>query len=89
LADPNTGDRITNVYQLFGKYLSLKGPDEPNDEVSVEELNGKFWFWLKSKRIVSHRSAIVLAVNSKVSTFMPGLHDANVYEDGADDDEEE
>jgi hypothetical protein len=79
-------ERITNTYQLFGKYLSLKGPDE----VSVQELNQRFWLWLRNQEITAHRSAIVLAVNSKVATFLPGLHDANVYgNDEEDDDDEE
>ena len=77
--------RITNTYQLIGQYLMLKGPDVDGHHVSTTELNQKFWFWLKGKGISAHRSAIVLAISEKVSSFFPGLYDAN---EAFDDDEE-
>jgi len=68
--------KVTNTYQLVGTYLSLKGPEDEEHEVSVGALNQKFWFFLKSAGIKSHRSAIVLAVYEKVSSFFPGFYDA-------------
>jgi hypothetical protein len=65
----------------------LKGPDTEDEKVDVSETNQKFWYWLKSKGIKAYRSAIVLAVNQKLATFMPGLLDANVEDDSDGDDE--
>ena len=75
--DPNSAMQITNTYQLIGQYLLLKGPEDEENTVTVAELNQKFWFFLKMKGIVAHRSAIVLAISDKVSTFFPGFYDAN------------
>lgn len=80
-------DGITNTYQLFGKYLMLKGPDSEEHQVECIEHNEKFWHYLKSLKISSHRSAIVKAVAEKAAGFFPGIYDANMYED--DDDEED
>jgi hypothetical protein len=85
--DPDPMARITNTHQLIGQYLMLKGPDVDGREVSVSEMNHKFWFFLKSKGITAHRSAIVLALNEKVGTFFPGLYDANA--EGLSDDDDE
>ena len=51
-------DRITNTFQLFGKFLMLKGPGH-GDEIMVEpvEHTQKFWEYLKNRGISSHRSA--------------------------------
>jgi hypothetical protein len=62
-------DRITNTYQLFGKYLLLKGPDLKGHKVQSMEHNEKFWYFLKSTGIVVHRSAIVKAIAEKAATF--------------------
>ncbi len=80
-------DRITNTFQLFGKFLMLKGPGH-GDEIMVEpvEHTQKFWEYLKNRGISSHRSAIVRAIAEKSATFFQGIYDANDYED--DDDEE-
>ena len=67
---------VTSTHQLIGQYLLLKGPEDDEHEVSVEALNQKFWFWLKSAGIKSHRSAIVLAIYEKVSSFFPRFYDA-------------
>jgi hypothetical protein len=53
-------ESITNTYQLFGKYLMLKGPGE----IDAVEHAERFWYWLKNRGIHSHRSAIVRAVSS-------------------------
>ena len=80
-------DRITNTYQLFGKFLMLKGPGH-GDEIQVDtfEHTQKFWEFLKNRGIVSHRSAIVRAIAEKSATFFNGIYDANDYDD--DEDEE-
>ena len=83
----DTDDHITNTYQLFGKYLMLRGPDTPDDPVDVDTTNQKFWYWLKLKGVSAYRSAIVLAVYEKTSTFFPGWWHGSA-EDAADSDEE-
>ena len=65
----------------------LKGPDDSDHKVECVEHTEKFWHWLKSKGISSHRSAIVRAVAEKSATFFNGIYDANNWED--EDDEEE
>lgn len=83
-------DGITNTYQLFGKFLMLKGPgDEPEIEVTPVEHAEKFWYHLKNLGITSHRSAIVKAIAEKSATFFAGIYDANIYEEDDDDDDEE
>lgn len=75
LAECDEGpDRITNTYQLFGKFLMLKGPGH-GDETEVEpmEHTQKFWEFLKNRGISSHRSAIVKAIAEKTSTFFTAI----------------
>ena len=73
-------DRITNTYQLFGKYLTLKGPDMNGHKVESMEHNEKFWFFLKNIGISSHRSAIVKAIAEKAATFFRGIvSDATIH----------
>jgi hypothetical protein len=57
-------DCITNTYQLFGKFLMLKGPGT-NGKNDVEPVvhTEKFWCWLQNRGIASYRSAIVRAVS--------------------------
>ena len=87
LAEADLGpDKITNTYQLFGKYLMLKGPDVDGHKVESFEHCEKFWQFLKNRGISSHRSAIVKAIAEKSATFFSNIYDANDYED--DDDEE-
>jgi hypothetical protein len=62
-------DRITNSFQLFGKYLMLKGPDVEGHKVQSLEHNEKFWYFLKGAGISAHRSAIVKAIAEKSATF--------------------
>jgi hypothetical protein len=80
-------DRITNTYQLFGKFLMLKGPDTEDRKVEPFEHTEKFWFFLKNKGITAHRSAIVKAIAEKSATFFRDIYDANQYD--SDEDEEE
>ena len=44
---------ITNTYQLIGKFLMLKGPDEDGIKVESIEHVEKFWHWLKNRGISS------------------------------------
>lgn len=83
-ADKLTNDNVSNTYQLVGKYLTLKGPGE----VSVHELNQRFWFYLKSIGVTAHRSSIVQAVYEKCSTWFPAFYDATVNDEEEDDDDE-
>lgn len=74
-------ESITNCYQLFGKFLLLRGPDSEERTVENMEHTEKFWQWLKQKGISSHRSAIVRAIAEKSATFFTGIYDANEWED--------
>jgi hypothetical protein len=90
LADTSDGNEaITNTYQLFGKYLMLKGPDTEEYKVESVEHAEKFWQYLKTRGITSHRSAIVKAVAEKAATFFTGIYDANIYEEGDEDDDDD
>jgi hypothetical protein len=84
----NEDDRITNTYQLIGRYLMLKGPDRSaTDKVESMEHNNKFWYYLKSRGIAAHRSGIVQCIARKCGTFMAGIYDPTVYEDDSEDDD--
>jgi len=85
LAEGDGDDAITNTYQLFGKYLMMKGPDTEDHKVESYEHTEKFWYFLKNKGISSHRSAIVRAIAEKASTFFRDIYDANQYDDDEDD----
>jgi hypothetical protein len=80
-------DRITNTYQLFGKFLMLKGPGNAAGQIEIASMEHmeKFWYWLKNRCINAHRSAIVRAIAEKSATFFQGIYDVNDY---ADDDDE-
>lgn len=80
-------DRITNTYQLFGKFLMLKGPGHTEDEIEIEPMEHmeKFWHWLKNRGISAHRSAIVKAVAEKSATFFQGIYDADIYDEDEDE----
>mmetsp|Transcript_7098 Transcript_7098/g.10819 ORF Transcript_7098/g.10819 Transcript_7098/m.10819 type:complete len:151 (+) Transcript_7098:329-781(+) len=91
LADAeNDDDKITNTFQLIGKFLMLKGPDEDGNKVETREHMEKFWYFLQEKGISSHRSGIVRCIAEKVNGMMPGIYDASEYADDDDssDDEE-
>jgi len=70
LANGEGDDKITNTYQLFGKFLMLKGPDEEGRKVESFEHTEKFWYFLKSRGIASHRSAIVKAIAGKARVLL-------------------
>mmetsp|Transcript_16774 Transcript_16774/g.20137 ORF Transcript_16774/g.20137 Transcript_16774/m.20137 type:complete len:130 (-) Transcript_16774:232-621(-) len=89
LAEGEGDDVVTNTYQLFGKFLMLKGPDSDEHKVESFEHMEKFWYWLANKGISSHRSAIVKAVAEKTATFFKDIYDANDYEGDDDEDDDE
>ena len=82
-------EAITNTYQLFGKYLMLKGPDSEGHKVDSLEHSEKFWQYLKTRGITSHRSAIVRAIAEKSSSFFPEIYDANLYADDEEDEDDD
>jgi hypothetical protein len=115
LATGEADDKITNSFQLVGKFLALKGPDSDGHKVESVEHMEKFWYFLQEKvrasrwatnrnrryafltftlaasslcssqGIKAHRSAIVNAIAEKMNTMMPGIYDADAYEDDEDD----
>ncbi|KAL7546706.1 hypothetical protein ACHAWF_010034 [Thalassiosira exigua] len=87
LAAGEGDDKVTNTYQLIGKFLMLKGPDTDDGKVESMEHCEKFWYWLQDKSVTAHRSAIVKAIALKVNGLLPGVYDPDLYDD--DDDEEE
>jgi hypothetical protein len=82
-------DKITNTYQLFGKFLMLKGPDEDDHQVDSMEHTQKFWEFLKNRGVVAHRSAIVKAIAEKASTFFNNIYNANDFASDDDDDDDD
>jgi hypothetical protein len=73
---------VMNVYHLFGDYLTLceavtDAETGQHRGVDVPALNQKFWLFLQNVGINSsnRRSDIVLAISSKVATFLPGFVD--------------
>jgi hypothetical protein len=82
-------EQITNTFQLFGKFLMLKGPDTEDNKVEPIEHTQKFWYFLKNRGVQAHRSAIVKAIATKSATFFNSIYDANDFEDDDDDDEDE
>ncbi|GMH53566.1 hypothetical protein TrLO_g206 [Triparma laevis f. longispina] len=85
LAAGEADDKITNSFQLVGKFLALKGPDSDGHKVESVEHMEKFWYFLQEKGIKAHRSAIVNAIAEKMNTMMPGIYDADAYGDDEDD----
>mmetsp|Transcript_14455 Transcript_14455/g.17574 ORF Transcript_14455/g.17574 Transcript_14455/m.17574 type:complete len:136 (+) Transcript_14455:92-499(+) len=78
-------DKITNTFQLIGKFLMLKGPDEDGNKVETREHMEKFWYYLQEKGISAHRSGIVRCIAEKVNGMMPGIYDASEYADSDSD----
>lgn len=69
-------DGILTTHQLIGKFLSLV--EEDTDSIEGAD---KFYFWLQIIGVTSYRGSIVSAIAEKVNVFMPGIYDANAYED--------
>ena len=68
-------DGISTTHQLIGKFLSLS-----EEETDCVELCDKFYFWLQSIGVNSHRGAIVSAIGEKTNILVPGVYDSDVYE---------
>lgn len=68
-------------------YLMMKGPDEKSMDPSIH--NEKFWIWLQDVGIVSHRSAVVVAVAEKLSQLFPDIYDPAAYDDDNNNNNEE
>lgn len=79
------GAPLISLFFIF-QFMMLKGPDTKDEKVECMEHCEKFWFWLQSKGISAHRSAIVKAVASKMNGALPGIYDSSMYEE---DEEEE
>ena len=63
------------------QFLALKGPDQDGSpKVESMEHCEKFWLWLESMGISSHRSAIVKAIALRVNEFLPGVYDPDLYD---------
>lgn len=74
-------DKITNTFQLIGKFLLLKTNVCKTDEIISTKLHcDKFYNWLKSKGIQSYRTDIVMSIAEKTNTMIPGLYDAYDFE---------
>uniref|UniRef100_A0A7S2V4V0 Uncharacterized protein n=1 Tax=Fibrocapsa japonica TaxID=94617 RepID=A0A7S2V4V0_9STRA len=88
LASADDDEPITNSFQLIGKFLLMKGPDTEEGEVDCVMHCNKFWYYLKSKGVNSHRSGIVHAIAEKINTMIPGIYDSDVFEDEDEDEED-
>jgi len=82
-------EKITNTFQLIGKFLMLKGPNDDEHKVETREHLDKFWYFLSDINISSHRSGIVKAIAEKVNQMMPGIYDAAEYDEDSESDEDE
>ena len=80
-----TGAKHDMSTRISMQFLMLKGPDTDDNKVESMEHCEKFWYWLQDKGISAHRSAIVKAIAMKVNGLLPGVYDADLYDD--DDDE--
>jgi hypothetical protein len=75
---------VTNTYQLLGVYYSLKSTSDDGTLLDSFVHNDTFWFWLKSRGIAAHRSAVVEAIARKANSFTPGFYDPTDYEESSD-----
>ena len=67
---------VFTTHQLMGKFLSLS-----EEETDCVELCDKFYFWLQSVGVNSHRGAIVSALGEKLAIIVPGIYDSDIYND--------
>jgi len=77
--DSHPENRITNTFQLIGKFLMLKGPDNAYEQVDVVDHMDKFWDFLQSKGIDAFRSGIVQCIAEKANILIPGLYNHDLY----------
>ncbi len=77
----DSSERITNTFQLIGKFLQLKTLDEQTGlPINSQEHCDAFWKYLKYKGITSHRTGIVQAIAEKTNTMIPGIYDSEYFE---------
>lgn len=70
-------DKITNTFQLIGKFLILKSCIGKTDKlITTKNHCDEFYNWLKEKGIQAYRNDIVMCIAEKVNTMIPGLYDA-------------
>ena len=67
---------VETTYQLFGKFLSFKGPG-----MSVSVHVDLFHAWLKDIGISGHRNAITKAVAEKCSAWLPMIYNPADFEE--------
>ncbi len=73
-------EKITNSFQLIGKFLSLKtNIKKTNKMISVIEHCNVFNEWLTSKGIYSHCVGITMAIAEKTNTMIPGMYDPDEF----------
>jgi hypothetical protein len=74
--DDDVSDPINTTHQLFGQYLLLKGKEEATGKpVSCFDHTERFWYFLKTKGISAHRSAIVKVSSEEQVMFAILLDD--------------
>lgn len=67
---------VDTTFALMGKYLMLKQKDvEPIEHAE------RFYLWLKSIGINSHRCAIVTSISEKMNITFVGIYDPDSYEE--------
>ena len=69
-------DGIHTTHQLIGKFLSLS-----EEDTDCIELCDKFYFWLQSIGVNSHRGPIVSAIGEKTMILVPGVYDCDAYDE--------
>lgn len=73
-------DKITNTFQLIGKYLLLKTCIGKIDDIIDNKTHcNKFYNWLKSKGIQSYRNDIVMIIAEKVNIMIPGIYNPDDF----------
>lgn len=72
LEESNDHGCVCSTYELFGKFLSLKGPGVD----SVTHCD-RFFHWLHAKGITSHTASIVQAVAERTNIMIPNIYDGN------------
>jgi hypothetical protein len=61
---------ISTTFELLGKYLMLR-----KKGMTPTEHCDRFWSWLKTKHITSHKDAIVQACAERCNLMFPGIYD--------------
>ncbi|CAN0321375.1 unnamed protein product, partial [Ectocarpus sp. 6 AP-2014] len=72
LGEGEGDDCVKNTFQLIGKFLVLRGSNEDGTLIGCVEHCDKFYWWLQSKAVNSHRGRIVQCIAEKVNLLYPG-----------------